>query len=650
MSRPIVLSNGQMHVGINNFGLVHDFYYPYVGLENHSAGKDTRHHVGVWVDGAISWLDMDSDWTVRFSYPHHALIGHTLARNERIGVVLEFDDAVDASQNAFMRNVHVVNLRNETRDIRLFMHQAFIIGDSRSNTDTAQYLPDSQAVLHYRGRRSFIVSGQDDTGAPFDQYTTGLFDIEGHEGTYRDAEDGELSGCAVEHGRVDSVLRFQLNIDGLSSRRVHYWIAAGRSLREALSVHKEIQSDGMDERLHATAKYWHNWFQPADKVLERIDPEYRETFCHSLMILKSHMDMRGAVIASTDTSMLNYARDAYGYCWPRDGAYVLWPFIRLGYYNEARAFFNFCRRALHPNGYLMHKYSADGAVGSSWHPYVHADGDIRPPIQTDETALVLFTFAQFYKTDKKPDLLEDFYDTMVTPMAEFLRGYTNPHTGLPCASYDLWEERFQTTTYTTAVTYAALQAAAELADIREDEAHAVAWRSAADDIYTAAHKLLFNTERQSFFRGINTSDDGVISYDQTIDMSSIFGSFMFGLFPIGSDELEAAVHTAEERFNIAENIGVPRYEDDSYQRNDPSSLGNYWFITAMWFAQYYNEVNRPDDAKRILSWVQSHAESSGVMSEQIDPNTGELLSVAPLAWSHAEFISSLLDGITGRDD
>jgi hypothetical protein len=54
MPRPIVLSNGELHVGINNFGGIHDFYYPYVGLENHAAGKDLRHKIGVYVDGTIS--------------------------------------------------------------------------------------------------------------------------------------------------------------------------------------------------------------------------------------------------------------------------------------------------------------------------------------------------------------------------------------------------------------------------------------------------------------------------------------------------------------------------------------------------------------------------------------------------------------------
>ena len=87
--------------------------------------------------------------------------------------------------------------------------------------------------------------------------------------------------------------------------------------------------------------------------------------------------------------MLNYSRDAYAYSWPRDGAYTLWPLIRMGYTDEAHRFFEFTKRGLHADGYVMHKYRADGALGSSWHSYVH-DGVIAPPIQEDETALSLF--------------------------------------------------------------------------------------------------------------------------------------------------------------------------------------------------------------------------------------------------------------------
>lgn len=645
MGRPIVLSNGELHVGINNFGLVHDFYFPYVGLENHAAGEHLRHRVGVWINGTLSWLD-DGDWQLSFTYPHHSLIGHTSAKNDRLGVIVEFDDAVDADVSVFMRNIHIINLWSEDREIRLFMHQAFVIGDARSNTDTAQYLPDSDAILHYRGRRAFIVSGVAD-GAPFDQHTVGLFGIEGYEGSYRDADDGNLSGANVEHGRVDSAIRFKLNVPALSSSRVHYWIAAGTSMREALYVHKQVREDGIQKRLHRTASWWHEWLAPALHVAEKIDPAHQENFLRSIMVIKSQIDNRGAVIASTDSSMLNYSRDAYAYCWPRDGAYVLWPLIRMGYEDEPRRFFDFCKRGLHPNGYLMHKYRADGALGSSWHPYVH-DGIYAPPIQEDETALVLFVFAQFYQMHPSARLLHDFYEPMVKPMADFMANYIDDVTGLPKPSYDLWEEVFLTTTYTTSVVYASLLAAAELAEIANDSDSAVKWRSAADDISAAAHKHLFNQNRKAFYKGIIVKN-GQIERNETIDMSSIFGAFMFGLFPVGSDELTAAVDTLATTFDSNNPaVGLPRYENDNYYRSGDDITGNWWIITSLWMAQYYLETENREKADTILNWVLSHTSSTGIMSEQINPRDHSYLSVAPLTWSHAEYAASLLDMITEK--
>ncbi|NTW62327.1 hypothetical protein HGB25_02880, partial [Candidatus Saccharibacteria bacterium] len=297
MARPILLSNGELHVGIDYLGLVHDFYYPYVGLENHSAGSEPRHRVGIWVDGVISWLDSPGEWTFKFRYPHEALVGNILAKNDKLGVILEFDDFVDSHVSAFIRNIHIINLRDEKREIRLFMHQAFVIGDSRSNTDTAQYLPDDNAILHYRGRRAFVVSGVYDD-KPFDQHTIGLFGIENKEGTFRDAEDGVLDGNNVEHGRVDSTIRFTVNVDSNSSARVHYWIAAGKSIREALYIHSQLQIDGVVSHLRRTMDWWHEWLTPAFEVLDKISVDHRRMFLQSVLILKSQIDKRGAVIAS----------------------------------------------------------------------------------------------------------------------------------------------------------------------------------------------------------------------------------------------------------------------------------------------------------------------------------------------------------------
>jgi GH15 family glucan-1,4-alpha-glucosidase len=648
MARPIVLSNGELHVGINKFGLVHDFYYPYVGLENHAAGQSLRHRVGIWIDGDLSWLD-DESWEFEFSYPHESLVGHIVAKNHKQNIMLEFDDTVDAEYSAFLRNIHVVNLADSPREIRVFLHQAFAIGDSRSNTDTAQYLPDANSILHYRGRRAFIVSAVDDNGVPFDQFSVGLFGIEGHEGTYRDADDGELSMSAVEHGRVDSTIRFKLTIPAHSSTRLHYWVSCGNSTREALYIHKQMVTQGLHKRIDTTAAWWHEWLKPAKTVAATIDPAHQDTFLKSVMLIKSHIDKRGAVIASTDSAMLNYSRDAYAYCWPRDGAYVLWPLIRMGYTDEPYRFFEFCRRALTPGGYLMHKYRADGALGSSWHPYLHADGEIAPPIQEDETALTLFVFSQFYHVQNDPALLKEFYEPMVAPMANFLASYVDSHTGLPKPSYDLWEETFMTSTYTTAVTHAALLAAADLAEVRNDSDNAVKWRSAADDIHAAATRTLYNSDKKAFYKGIVTSHDGTIHYDDTYDMSSLFGAFMYGLFSVKSDEVTAAADTALRIFSDNGGTpGLPRYENDSYRRANDAAKSNPWFVTSLWMAQYYLEIGEQDKAKRVLEWVRDAAWSTGVLAEQVNPETGAETSVSPLCWSQAEYVSTLLDTVTEK--
>lgn len=650
MARPIILSNGELHVGLNGYATVHDLYYPYVGFENHSAGNNLRHRIGIWVDGEFSWLDepnnLKNDWNFNFHYPHSALIGHIIAKNTKLGIVIEFDDFVDAHVSAFFRNIHVVNLRNYKREVRLFMHQAFAIGDSRSNTDTAQYLPGNHAVLHYRGRRAFVISGKCND-EPFDQHAIGIFDIEGKEGTYKDAEDGDLQENNVEHGRVDSTLRFKFNLEANSSNRVHYWIAAGMSTREAIHIHDQIQNDDAMNNLKNTADWWHDWFKPTFAVIDKVPKEHKNMFFQSMMIIKSQIDKRGAIIASTDTSMLNYSRDAYAYCWPRDGAFAIWPLIRLGYKDEAIRFFEFTKRGLHTDGYMMHKYRADGALGSSWHSYIH-DDVIAPPIQEDETALPLFMFAQYYKLHQDANILREFYKSMVVPMADFMAGYIDRTTGLPKPTYDPWEEIFAIGTYTVATVYAALIAASDLATSAKDHDNAVKWRLAATDIQAAAHKHLYNKERKVFYKNIIVKDDGIV-YNETVDCACVFGAYIFGLFAAESDEMISSIKTVEDVFGVNEGaIGIPRYENDYYRRTDSGVNGNFWFVTSLWLAQYYIDTSQHDKAMKILDWTRDNALSSGVLSEQINPVDNSVISPAPLTWSHAEYVATMLDLISAK--
>lgn len=646
MSRSIVLSNGSMHVGLNNQGLLHDFYFPYVGLENHTLVDNSVHQVAIRVDGVTSYLLTDNNWKFEFSYFKDSLIDEIIAINNNLKIKIVFNDFIDAKLNAFIRNIKITNLDDKTRDIRLFVHQAFVIGEAVSNMDTAQYLPSSKAIMHYKGHRVFIASGiMDDK--PFDQYSIGLFGIEGLEGSYRDADDGELSMSSVEHGQVDSIMRFKKDVASNEEMIVNYWISAGTNMRDALDVHNKILEDGAYNRQELTIKWWRSWLKPAEKIADQIPSKYKNHFIQSLMLVKSQIDNSGAILASSDNSVLKSNRDAYCYCWPRDGAFILWPLIRLGFYEEPYNFFRFCKKAMHPNGYLMHKYLADGSVGSSWHPYLHKDGVIAPPIQEDETALVVYMFAQFYFENKKQDLLEEFYESMIKPMANWMTSYINDDLKLPKPSYDLWEQYFVINTFTVSAVYSSLLLASSLAESAHDEKMAVIWRSAAEEIKKAAN-VLYDKENKMFYRSIKQVNNN-LTYDKTIDVSSFYGSFMFGLFSADSNEIASSFETIKRTFNQETNIGVPRFLNDYYYRTSGSYAGNYWFVSSLWLAQYYLEKTEDEQAELILDWVTSKMEEkTSILAEQYNPELNKNVSVAPLTWSSSEYVATLLDYISPK--
>ena len=64
-------------------------------------------------------------------------------------------------------------------------------------------------------------------------------------------------------------------------------------------------------------------------------------------------------------------------------------------------------------------------------------------------------------------------------------------------------------------------------------------------------------------------------------------------------------------------------------------------------AQYYIEVAKQEadlnPVKEILKWTSQHTSRSGVLSEQLDPHSGAQVSAAPLTWSHAEYVITVIE-------
>jgi len=635
-----MLSNGSLAVGLNHLGLVHDFYYPYVGLENLTTARSAHHKLGVWVDDQFSWVDTEY-WQVSCDFEENALVSDINMRNEGLQIELSLKDFVYTESNVFARQITVTNLSDRKREVRVFMHQVFQISN-QGRADTAIWEPDENYILDYKGRCSLLIYARCGDQAA-DQFAIGNYGLEGKAGTFMDAEDGELSCSPIEHAGVDSVLRISREADAQASFEIEYWVVAADDQFHAEKIHHKILHSGLGELSDKTRDFWHDWLSIAQPKLDTISPEYIGILKKSLMVIKSHIDKRGGIIASCDSSIYNYGRDYYSYVWPRDGAFAIWPLIHFGYTEEAKKFFVFCRDVLNRDGYIMHKYQADKAIGSSWHPLLqnhhHELG-----IQEDETAIVIYMLGEYVHHCNDENFAANMYDSLIRPAANFLTRFRDEDTQLPHASYDLWEEKFLTTTYSVAVVYRSLIVAADFARDIGHERDARKWQTAADEILSRGD-CFFDTDKGYYIKGFLQQPDSERQIDETLDVSSLYGVMTFGYFKDHADHqklYKMAEKLETELLDYSPSGGISRYMNDQYFRSEPAYRGNPWIVTTLWMAQYYIRIGEFDKAKHYIDWTLQKALPSGMLSEQINPSSSALTSVAPLIWSHAELINTIL--------
>ncbi|MCA9373147.1 glycoside hydrolase family 15 protein, partial [Candidatus Woesebacteria bacterium] len=524
MPRALTLGNGTFLVCLDKYGFVRDMYYPYVGLENHVAGN--KHRIGFQINDTFSWLN-DGSWDITIGYKPETMVGYLVCKNEALQVTVVMEDIVYNETDIFIRQVDVYNHSEGLMDIKVFFHQVFHISESKKR-NTAFYDPTHNSVVHYKGRRVFIVNGRTTQGGAIDDYTVGAYEFDDKEGSFRDAEDGHLGKNAVEHGSVDSVVRFSAQCQPKEKARIFYWICAGHSLEQAYALNAIVMQKTPAAMLHSTEAFWHSWLKTNQFDTAILTKEQKKLFDTSLFILRCHTDNRGSIIASADSAMIEYGKDDYSYMWPRDAAFICSTLARAGFDEVTKPFFLFCKEVLHPDGYLHHRYRPDKSLGSTWHSTTSQkewlkDKLLQLPIQEDETASVLFALWQHYQASKDLEFIESLYKPMIEKMAEFLVSFRDKETGLPLPSYDLWEEKIGVSTYTCSAVYAGLTAAAQFCELLDKRDRMRKYKQVAQEIKDAAIKYLFNEELDSFIRiAYNDSNGGVVQ-EKIVDASSLFG-------------------------------------------------------------------------------------------------------------------------------
>ena len=632
--RDIPVGNGSLLVNFDDKYRIRDIYFPRVGQENHTQGRPCR--FGIWIDGSFSWIS-DDGWARKLEYLPETLVTHVTLLNEKLNVEIRCNDTVASHDNVFLRRVLVANKADEEREFRVFLHHDLRLYENNFG-DTAYYDPETHAIIHYKKHRYFLIN----TEPHFTSFATGRKAFQGREGTWRDAEDGELQGGAMTEGSVDSTLGVHFALPAGAEFEFYYWIAAGISYEEVATLDTLVRRHPPQGFLDYTANYWRVWVNKNDTDLSELPSDVIELYKRSILITHTQIDRGGAILAANDYDVTERATDHYSYLWTRDGAFVANALDLAGFSHITRKFFRFCGEIVHKEGYFLQKYNADGTVASGWHaswdPYRK---EKLVPIQEDETSLVLWALWEHYDRYRDIEFAHRLYRQVTVPCAEFLLKFRNQRTGLPLPSWNLWEDRHGVHTFTCATVVAGLRAAANFSALFAEYDRSLEYRTAASEVVSAMKEHLFCAQSGRFLRSLQSNGDS-LEPDATVD-ASLFGVFYFGCFEPDDPMVVGTMEAVKDQLAIEH--GIARFTNDGYMRASEAVTGNIWFICTLWYAEYMIAASKSladlDKAMEVIRWVVAKALPSGVLAEQFDLISGTHVSVSPLTWSHSTLVATV---------
>ena len=330
------------------------------------------------------------------------------------------------------------------------------------------------------------------------------------------------------------------------------------------------------------------------------DAVEREAAARSLLFLRLLVRPGGAALAAETPY--------WAYVWPRDSSFTAAALAVTGHRREAAAVLGFLGRSQRPDG--------------TWTARSHPDG--RPvtdgrPAQLDATGWV--PWAAWLASDQGRDreLAASLWPT-VRAAADHAAASIGSG-GLPPAGPDYWERRERAPTLgTAAALLVGLRAAARLARKRpgaEAARRAEAWAEAAGRL---AEGVAARFGPGGFQRHPNGGGaDAAVTW-----LAPPFGPPDPGV--------AAAVRTAWRRLTVAGGAVPGR----------PWLGGDPWTPATASFALAAMASGDRAAAEARLGWLLEHRTTLGAFPERVGRDSGAPRSVAPLAWTHAIVLLTLV--------
>ncbi|MDO8644170.1 MAG: glycoside hydrolase family 15 protein, partial [bacterium] len=401
-----------------------------------------------------------------------------------------------------------------------------------------------------------------------------------------------------------------------------------------LSYHEKVEAPTLaytHEMFEKTKNYWETWSSHC-----RLPSLYSEAVLRSALVLKlMTYDETGAIIAAPTSSLPEILHEErnwdYRYCWLRDASLMLDALKSIGHFEEARAFIHFLLHLFESKqAKIQIVYGIDGRTDLEEKILDHLKGyKGSGPVRIGNNAChtqqndifgeivnTLYLYYFHYEFEKMPDEVWSLVKFLVNTIAR----------DWPTEDAGIWEFRHRKAhfTFSKTLSWVALDRGIKIAQKLKKDYAVANWRPIVERIRGDIEEKGWNEEQKAYTQ---------IYHSSNFDASLLLMNH-YGFIDKKDPRWISTVLRCEEslvkkgygfRYTAADDFGKPK---------------NAFIVASLWIAKALCSIGEKERGKILFENILSKANHLGLLSEDIDPETGELLGNFPQAYSHMEVINT----------
>jgi len=380
------------------------------------------------------------------------------------------------------------------------------------------------------------------------------------------------------------------------------------------------------EYFELTQDYWFEWTRYLS-----VSFEWQEAVIRAAITLKlCSFEETGAIVAALTTSMPEAPNSGrtwdYRYCWLRDAYFVVQALNQLGATLTMEDFLHYIiniaalgkDRRLRPvyaiiPGVPFPEREIDSLRGYRRMGPVRIGNLAEQQVQNDVYGSIILAAAQMFFDRRLPRM----GDTAMFERLEELGQWAAVSAFEPDAS--LWEfrGRARVHTFSSAMCWAACDRLSKIAGVLGLSARLNHWRAEANRIRATILDQAWDSEQNTFVESFGGKEvDASLLLLQEIGFVAASDPRFLGTIAAVEKQLRHGYHIY--RYAAPDDFGTPTVA---------------FTVCTLWYANALAAVGRREEAREIFEHVLSCRNHVGLLSEDVDPETGELWGNFPQSYS-----------------